>query len=257
MLFSTLLLLARLFVHIGEDNGARDRHEFYHGTDHGDGFLWEKLPLERDSYVTSTGIELRRETNHVHVAPTAFNRETAHRFLRSDTTGSSSSSGWFTSKSVRTLSDSGTVTAEGDVVSTFGNSSVVCNSSSATCGSSWGGGDCKNSSASDFHCVCNRGWHTLSASTKTKFQHAISEREKEVCGYQQLPKLLLLLSSIILGGCGVDRCILARFDGCAICLGICKGVTVGACGIWYVIDVVLIAMDMLPDAMGVPLDPHR
>ena len=252
MLFSVLLLFGRLFVHLGGDDHALGSQGFYHGTDHNDGFAWEKLPMDRDSYTTSTGIELRREAGHVQVASTNFDRRDSPRFLRSDVTGSGSRRRWFAGKTERDLSSSGTVTAEEDK-GTSGNSSVVCNSG-ATCGSSWGGGNCENSTANNSHCVCNTGWYTLSESTKTTFEHVISDREKKVCGYKQMPKLLILLLSIFLGGCGVDRCILARFDGCAICLGICKGVTVGACGIWYVVDVILISMDMLPDALNIPLD---
>ena len=102
--------------------------------------------------------------------------------------------------------------------------------------------------------MCARGWYTLSDSAREKWEANLSDREESVCGYAQLPKLLILLASIFLGGCGVDRCILARLDGCAVCIGICKGVTVGACGIWYVVDIILISLDMLPDAYGIPLD---
>ena len=46
---------------------------------------------------------------------------------------------------------------------------------------------------------------------------------------------------------------LARLDCCGICIGLCKGSTVGACGIWYVIDIVLTILDDLPDQYGVPV----
>jgi hypothetical protein len=57
-----------------------------------------------------------------------------------------------------------------------------------------------------------------------------------------------LLLSIFLGGIGVDRFYLG-YTG----LGILKLVTLGGCGIWSLIDLVLIAMRNMPDAEGNPL----
>lgn len=57
-----------------------------------------------------------------------------------------------------------------------------------------------------------------------------------------------LLLSIFLGGLGVDRFYLG-YTG----LGIVKLLTFGGCGIWSLIDLVLIAMRNLPDAEGNPL----
>jgi hypothetical protein len=57
-----------------------------------------------------------------------------------------------------------------------------------------------------------------------------------------------LILSALLGTLGVDRFYLGYIG-----LGILKLVTVGGCGVWWLIDVILIAMNKIPDAQGVPL----
>ena len=60
--------------------------------------------------------------------------------------------------------------------------------------------------------------------------------------------LLALLLSILVGPLGVDRFYLGYVG-----LGILKLVTAGGGGIWWVVDVVLIAIEKLPDAQGLLL----
>lgn len=60
--------------------------------------------------------------------------------------------------------------------------------------------------------------------------------------------LVALLLSIFLGSLGVDRFYLG-----SIGLGILKLITAGGCGIWYIIEIILIATGKVRDANGQPL----
>ena len=58
----------------------------------------------------------------------------------------------------------------------------------------------------------------------------------------------LLILSVLLGGLGVDR-----FYAGHIGLGVLKLLTIGGCGIWALIDIVLVATGKFSDADGLPI----
>lgn len=66
--------------------------------------------------------------------------------------------------------------------------------------------------------------------------------------YSEKDWVLTLVLSCIFGTLGVDRFYLGYIG-----LGILKLVTFGGLGVWYVIDVVMIALNRVNDARGFPL----
>lgn len=60
--------------------------------------------------------------------------------------------------------------------------------------------------------------------------------------------LTALLISFFLGGLGIDRFYLGHTG-----LGVVKLLTLGGCGIWALIDFILIALNNIKDADGLPL----
>lgn len=107
-------------------------------------------------------------------------------------------------------------------------------------------GECLPDGASSlYYCECDE--HYLSLNDEGDYDIS------EPCNYEQKSGLVALLLSIFIGSCGVDRCYLARGNAGACCCGVCKGLTLGALGIWTIIDVILIAVGSLNDGNGISL----
>ena len=74
-------------------------------------------------------------------------------------------------------------------------------------------------------------------------------REQPKCNmeeeYSDVDWTTLLILSVLLGGLGVDR----FFSG-HIGLGVLKLITLGGCGIWAIIDIIMIATGKFRDGEG-------
>ena len=85
--------------------------------------------------------------------------------------------------------------------------------------------------------------------------------QQQPYGYQQQPLgyapqmgkdwTTTLLLSIFLGGLGVDRFYVGKTG-----TGIAKLLTLGGCGVWWVVDIILILTGGFTDANGQPLVGH-
>lgn len=81
-------------------------------------------------------------------------------------------------------------------------------------------------------------------------QHGATQAPQNPVGQQPEQKsfLVAILLSVLVGSLGVDRFYMGYIG-----LGVLKLVTFGGCGIWYIVDIILIATGNLKDSNGLPL----
>lgn len=70
------------------------------------------------------------------------------------------------------------------------------------------------------------------------------------CSYELRPKLATFLISFFVGWTGADWFYLSRGDGCYICAGVCKLLTLGAFGVWALVDWIRVLADGFEDGNG-------
>ncbi len=103
-----------------------------------------------------------------------------------------------------------------------------------------GNGVCKvEPLANSSYCRCDDGYINAAA----------------ICDYEQKSELIAFLLSFFIGTLGADFFYLAYGNGCYICAGVAKLLTLGCCGIWWIVDVVRILCDVFPDGNGQALQP--
>ena len=99
--------------------------------------------------------------------------------------------------------------------------------------------DCNNGLCNSNICECKSGY--------IKWQNGTT------CGYQQSEQLTTFLLSLFVGGLGVDWFVLAKGNGGYIAAGVFKLLTGGGLGIWWLVDVIRLAVNSFNDGNGAPL----
>lgn len=100
--------------------------------------------------------------------------------------------------------------------------------------------ECGNGICIDNTCRCTRGFTSING----------------ICDYEQRSGLAALLISIFVGSLGIDWFYLYNNgNGAYIVAGIFKLLTAGGCGIWWLVDIIRIAVGVFLDGNGIGLTP--
>ena len=104
-----------------------------------------------------------------------------------------------------------------------------------------------NGNCFDGHCVCKEDyWTVYTPATPGKKIHYCQERKKD--------QLVAWFLSFFHGIFGADWFYLARGNGNYIAAGVFKLLTLGGCGIWWLVDWIRILCDAFPDGQDIPLN---
>ena len=106
-----------------------------------------------------------------------------------------------------------------------------------------------NGNCLEGHCVCKEDYVTVYTST-----YPIPGQKLHHCQEKKKDQLVAWLLSFFLGYTGADWFYLARGNGNYIVAGILKLLTLGGCGIWWVVDWIRILCDTFPDGQDIPLN---
>jgi hypothetical protein len=82
--------------------------------------------------------------------------------------------------------------------------------------------------------------------------NTISLNNDGKCDYQKFEKLTAFLLTFLTGTLGIDRYVMSRGNGGAVCLGILKGLTAGGFTIWYIVDWIMVLTNTYKDGNGIP-----
>ena len=100
-----------------------------------------------------------------------------------------------------------------------------------------------NGNCFEGHCVCKEDYGTV----------IIPGQKIHHCQEKKKDQLVAWLLSFFLGFFGADWFYLARGNGNYIAAGVFKLLTLGGCGIWWLVDWIRILCDTFPDGQDIPL----
>jgi len=100
-----------------------------------------------------------------------------------------------------------------------------------------GNGKCEENDDGEYHCICNEGYIS----------------HNDICDYEQYKQLTTFLISFFAGTFGVDWFYLSDGNGGYIVGGIFKCLTLGGAGIWTLVDIIRLIVNVFLDGNGIDL----